>query len=297
MSVWAVGLCGFLLGSAVAAGQLVVDLAAWALVLPNRRRGALASQSQTPASGDPVGRPIEAVAADGVRLAGLWFPAGRSRGLVLLLHGFAEYPPPYGRARLLNAAGWDVAALDTRAHGRSGGDRGSFGGREGGDLGVWVDALRASGLAREGEGVRVWGRSMGAAVAVRAAAADPRFTDLVLEAPYVDLRATLTSIMRRKKLPMAAWFARRALRRARRLSGVSLDRPRPIDLAPAVGARVLVVHGTADTLIPVGDARRLAAAFPLAGPVVEVEGAGHGSVVETGGPPLEKRVLAFLDGD
>src|SRR5207302_3585174 len=136
-------------------------------------------------------------------------------------HGFAEDPSALlARMEALNRHGWDAAALDARAHGRSGGDRGSFGGREAADVAAWVDALRASGRAGPGP-LAVWGRSMGAAIALRATAADRRVSALVLEAPYLDLEAALGVVLRRKRVPLPAIMARLILRRARALAGVS----------------------------------------------------------------------------
>jgi alpha-beta hydrolase superfamily lysophospholipase len=302
---WLVGFAGFLLGAAGCVGLAVVEWTAWVLVLPGRRPGALGEElaaRRDPNAHEASGTPVEAVAADGVRLAGSWHaahPPGPSRGMVLVLHGFAEDPSAmHERVAALHAHGWDVAAVDTRAHGRSGGDRGSFGGREGADVSAWIDALTAThrrDADNHNPAVAVWGRSMGAAIAARAAADDPRIAAVVLEAPYVDLAATLTDVLRRKHLPLPGLLARLALHRAARLAGVSLARPRPIDSAARIDRPALVVHGTDDTLIPLADARRLARSFPRPAPFIEVAGAGHGNVVETGGPPLLDRIATFLD--
>ena len=302
----AVAVSGFVLGLSCCLTLAVVEWAAWVLVLPGRRPGAVGAQLAFAADPEAperrLGEPIEAVAADGVRLAGIWHPARGDRGpgrgrVVLLIHGFAEDPSALlARMEALNRHGWDVAALDARAHGRSGGDRGSFGGREAADVAAWLDALAGSG--RVGPGavpVAVWGRSMGAAIAARAAADDPRVTALVLEAAYLDLGETLAAVMRRKRVPLPRLAARLVAARARALAGVSLTSPRPIDLAPRIAAPALVVHGTDDSLIPLADARRLARSFPRPATFVEVPGAGHNSVVEVGGAALLQRIATFLD--
>jgi uncharacterized protein len=303
----AVGLLGAVLGAAWLGVLAVVEWAAWVLVLPSRRPGVL--EAQVTFMTDPdcperrLGEPIEATAADGVRLAGIWHAAdeadpsalGRGR-VVFLIHGFAEDPSSL-RARMeaLNRHGWHVAALDVRAHGRSGGDRGSFGGREAGDVSAWVLALSASGRLSADPAVAIWGRSMGAAIALRAAADDPRVAAVVLEAPYLDLEETFVRVLKRKRVPLAGLLARLVLRRASRLAGVPLARPRPVDVAPRVAAAAMVIHGADDPLIPAADARRLAQAFPRPAPYVEVAAAGHNSVVDVGGAPLLERVATFLD--
>ncbi|MBV8676429.1 MAG: alpha/beta fold hydrolase [Planctomycetaceae bacterium] len=279
---------GFALGLGLCLVLAVVEWGAWAMVLPGRRMG-----SAEPERGP--GEPIEARARDGVRLAGTWHPASAPAGrTVLLLHGFADPTPLRGRIEALNRRGWDVAALDARAHGRSEGDRASFGGRESDDLRAWIDIL----TDRPGapERVAVWGRSMGTAIAIRAAAEDPRIAALVLESPYLDLEDAIAAWLRQLWLPLPRPFARLIAGRARTLAGVSLTRPRSIDLAPRIAAPALIVHGSGDSLVSPADARRLATALPRAAELIEVAGAGHANVVGAGGDALLDRVASFLDG-
>src|SRR6267154_572067 len=78
-------------------GLAVVDWTAWFLVLPGRKRGSLTQELAPGEEERALGEPIEAVAADGVRLAGIWHKAGTDCGAgrgrtVLVLHGFAEDP-------------------------------------------------------------------------------------------------------------------------------------------------------------------------------------------------------------
>lgn len=277
---------GLAIGLGLCAALAVIEWGAWTLVLPGRR---LESHAGEPSPWEP----IEATARDGTILRGSWLGGGVGGRLALLVHGFAEdRSAMLGRAGALAGRDWSVAVLDLRGRGWSGGDRVSFGGREADDLRAWLDAL----ADRVGLGAPIvaWGRSMGAAIALRAAAEEPRFTALVLEAPYADLVPTVAAWVRRLGLPGV--FARPILRRAGRLAGVALDRPRPLELAPLVRVPALIVHGADDPVVPLADARRLADA--LAGPVdrVEVPGAKHADVFDLGGNELADRIAAFLEG-
>ncbi len=286
-----VGILGFAFGAIACGALVVVEWAAWMMVTPGRRLGTAEVEAG-------FGETIETRAEDLTRLAGVWVPAqpedGEDRkGTVLLLHGFAEPPSAMnGRVEALTRRGWDVAALDLRGYGRSEGDHSSFGGREAGDLRTWIDAL--AGRIGPGAVVAVWGRSMGAAIALRAAADDPRIGALVLEAPYLDLEETLATLLRRFRLPLPRPLARLALARAGSLAGVSLTRPRPIDLAPRVATRTLIVHGSDDRLVPLADARRLAEAFPCPALLIDVAGAGHANAIGVGGEALLGRIANFL---
>ena len=157
-------------------------------------------------------RPISALTADGVKLAGTWHPVARgdTGRTTLLLHGFAEASGAVQAQRVaaLHQAGWNVAALDLRGYGRSSGTFASFGGREAGDVRVWLDTLAAGpGRARPLLPV-LWGRSMGAAIAVRAAAEDSRIQALVLESPMVDLDLAMAAWFRNRRFPCAHLLAR-----------------------------------------------------------------------------------------
>ncbi len=280
-------LLGLASGAALCLVVTVVEWGAWALVMPGRRPVA-----RSPSG--PPGLPIAVETPDGVRLAGAWFPSGGSGGrTVVLLHGMAEDRSALlGRVPGLARLGWNVVIPDARASGESGGRRASFGGREADDLRAWLDEL--AGRVGPGAAFAVWGRSMGASTALRAASVDGRIAALVLEAPYRDLTPAVAAVLRRLRVP--GGLAPLVLLRARSLAGIALDRPRPIDLAPRVDVPVLILHGTDDPIAPIAGAHALAAAFPRPAEVVEVAGAGHADVVGVGGDALIGRVGAFLDG-
>jgi competence protein ComEC len=289
-SAWLPGLVaalGLAVGLGACAAMAVVEWGAWALVAPGRR---LIEAGDDPCPGEP----IEARGADGARLAGTWHAAPGATGrTVVLVHGFAERPGAlHDRVEALRHHGWNVARPDLRGYGRSEGSWTSFGGREAGDLRAWIDVLAAR--AGPSPVVALWGRSMGSAIAVRAAAEDARIAALVLESPYADLEATIAAWLRRARVPLPRAFALLIARRAAALAGVSLTRPRPIDLAPGVTAPTLVIHGADDRLVPLVDARHLADAFPRPAPLIEVPGAGHTDIIDVGGPDLLGRIVAFL---
>jgi alpha-beta hydrolase superfamily lysophospholipase len=296
-----IGLAGFLLGALIFGLLAVIEYSAWVLVAPPRPRNAGdACDPPTTADLESTTRPepILTIAGDGVRLAGLWHPATgpTTARTVLLLHGFAEASAALQALRVatLNRAGWNVAALDLRAYGKSEGLFASFGGREADDVAAWLDALARRFSPGQPLFPVLWGRSMGAAIAVRAAASDRRVRALILESPMVDLDEAMAVWFRRRRAPMPRLLARLATRRAGKLAGVSLTRPRPIDVAPRVRCPVLIVHGSDDTLIPGSEVKRLTTAFPVPPRFIEVPGAGHADVITVGGDTLLEQITRFL---
>ncbi len=207
-SGWVVGLFGLAVGLVGCGVLAILEFGAWVLVRPGGRPGAI-----EPAPWEPMHVP----ARDGTILAGAWRSAPNATGrTVLLLHGFGEDRTALlGRAEAIVPRGWNVALIDARARGRSGGAWTTFGTREAEDLPVWLEALRE----RVGPGFRpvAWGRSMGAAIALRAGVHDGRLRALVLESPYADLRASVRAVLALKGLP--PWLAGPLLWRAGRIIG------------------------------------------------------------------------------
>jgi competence protein ComEC len=284
-----VTLGGLALGWSLFAALAAVVWGAWALVRPGGRR------FDPPEPEPPPWERIGVLSRDGVRLAGAWRPAtGPPTGrTALLVHGLGEDRHALrGRAEALAARGWNVALLDARDRGESGGRWTTFGAREAPDLAAWLDEI--AGRVAPATFVPVaWGRSMGAAIGLRCAAETGRLVALVLEAPYDDLRNSVALWLGRRRLPGA--LAGPMLRHAARLAGASLHRPAPVELAPRVAVPVLVLAGDQDVIAPPAMARRLAAAFPAPAELVVVPGARHADVFDAGGPALADRVAAFLD--
>src|SRR5262249_54561928 len=160
-----------------------------------------------------------------------------------------------------------------------------------GDVSAWLDAISSRLAGLDGSsGFAIWGRSMGAAIALRASANDRRIAALVLESPMGDLDESVAGLLRKRGLRVTRLLARLITRRAGRIAGVSLARPRPLDVARLVDCRTLIVHGTEDWLVPPEAIRRLAEAFSSPPARIEVPGAGHSNVVGTGGQELIGRI-------
>jgi pimeloyl-ACP methyl ester carboxylesterase len=278
-----VALTGFVAGLGGCFVVAVVEFGAWALVRSGGRQ---------PASAAAPWEEIRVRTGDGVSLAGTWRRAPGATGrTVLLLHGFGEdRTVMLGRAELLLERGWNVALLDARGRGRSGNAWSTFGTRESGDIASWLDELSR----RVGPGFEAtaWGRSMGATIALRAAAGDHRLRALVLEAPYPRLRDCLARWLRARKVfpPLAGAI----LRRARAIAGCELDHPPLEEAARSTRVPVLILHGSKDQISPPSDVQRLAAALPRTPRVIQVPGARHGDIYETGGADLARKIAEFL---
>jgi pimeloyl-ACP methyl ester carboxylesterase len=309
--------------SALAAAGAVVGLRAV------RRRGAarlLAGPRVGPdeASLGPAldalgGEVVRLRSRDGLRLAARWLPrtpdagwVGDPHEAILLLHGYSGSSAPdlveYGPFLRATAG---VLGLDFRGHGGSDEGPSTFGLLEVEDVAGALAWLGERGITR----VALFGTSMGGISAIASVAV---LGDGTLAGADVDLDVTRgpapaprprivaivgDSVAPELEVPIANRL-RGPLRRftAARLFDAAADTlgadPRATEPARVVGlvepVPLLLIHGEADTTVPIDAGRRLAA---QAGPHAEhwtVPGAEHSSAHALAGQDYERRVTNFL---
>jgi len=170
------------------------------------------------------GRPVSWTAADGTQLAGMLYEAGRQAPGVVLVHMLGRSKDEWAVvAARLQEAGATVLAMDLRGHGGSGGNGGSFGPMPG-DIRTAVEWLSARGGIRPGA-LALVGASLGATLAVMAAAELPSVRAVGLISPSLDYRGLrLDAALLRKLGSKAVWLVAStedpyALRTIRELAG------------------------------------------------------------------------------
>src|SRR3989441_535478 len=226
---------------------------------------------------------------DGLGLAA-WVVPRPGAPAVVLLHGY-----PADRADMLPiAAGlasrFTVFLLDQRYFGRSEGRLTTLGFKERRDLGRALDFLATRGVGAVG----VFGFSLGGAVALLAAAEDPRIRAVAAYAPFADLRLLgheLYAWLGPLKYPLVGmtrvW--------SRLFVGDDITRPAPVEAAATLTVPVLLVASRADEQIPFAHAERLREAL-AANPRAEfVFTAGGGSGIRDDEYAADGAALAAAD--
>lgn len=256
---------------------------------------------------------------DGLRLAGRWLPAVGDDGwaadpheAILLLHGYSgsiapdlvEYAPFLRRTA-------NVLGIDFRGHGDSDPGPSTFGMLEVEDVAGALAWLGERGITR----VAMLGTSMGGMAAIAsvavlgdgslpAADTDPSPTRAAVDAPRPAIVAVVADstppeaeipVANRLRGPFRRFVTGRIFDAAARRLGAD---PRDLEPARVIGlvepVPVLLIHGDADTTVPLADGQRLA---ELAGPNADhwiVPGADHSQGHATAGQDYERRVTDFL---
>jgi dipeptidyl aminopeptidase/acylaminoacyl peptidase len=229
----------------------------------------------------------------GVDLTGRFF-RGADPATVIVSHGYGgtqdEMLPV---ANALHQVGFNVFTYALRGCGGSDGSV-TLGGREQDDLRSVIDAI-ASRSDVDPERIGALGFSMGASTTILEAAADPRVKAVVADSGWSDVRHWVRPRLRDVVLRPTLHFSPLSLKLVELRAGIRLSRLRPSEVIGQIAPRpILIIHGTADEVVPPTDAELNAAA---AGPEHElwaIGGAAHGDTIRPGGATTSPRVTDFF---
>jgi uncharacterized protein len=271
--------------------------AAWYVstrVSPNRPRTYMDAYTFTPWE---LGVPYEAIAfqsTDGLRLSGWWLPQSATAPVIICCHGHSgSKADNLGIGTNLWRAGYNVVLFDFRGRGDSAPWPQTLISREVDDL------LAAVAYARQrlpDAPIGVIGYSMGAAVAILAAAREPAIAALVADSSFTagadvvahGVRNTLRIPPRPLVLAADEVVSRR--------HGYRFSQARPIDAIGAIAPRpVLIIHGENDSITPFGHAHALYAAAGEPRQLWVMPGIEHCGAYFADRPGYCNRVIGFFD--
>jgi uncharacterized protein len=251
---------------------------------------------------DRIGASLQEVAiasTDGTQLRG-WFlrPAHPNGDAAILLHGVGDSRQGMlGLAEMCLDRGYSVLLPDCRGHGLSGGVP-SYGVREADDVALWGEWLRSHAKPACLFGL---GQSMGASILLQATGKLP-FRAVVAEAPFSGFRQ-IGYIRVGQFFGTGAWLGKIVLRPAVELAflygrmryGVWLPDASPETAAASNRVPILLIHGLADTNIPVGESEKISARNPGCILLWRVPHAGHCGARGAAGAEFDRRVLEWFD--
>ena len=193
----------------------------------------------------------------GLRIAGWWIGAdGPSERTVVIIHGYADAKVGgIAWAPMFHELGWNVLAIDLRAHGESGGRYSTAGFWERHDLNQVLNRVRAD-RAAETKAVVLFGVSLGAAVALAASGTRDDVAGVIAEGPFASYRDAIAAHGRLHGAP-GGWVQGLSIALAEWMAKADFDAVRPVDLIPKSPCPVLVFHGGEDFFMVRGESEAL----------------------------------------
>jgi alpha-beta hydrolase superfamily lysophospholipase len=231
---------------------------------------------------------------DGIPLYGWYLRAGAEDPALLLCHGYQRsIEETFGLGYDLRERGFNVFVFDFRGCGRSGGRYTTIGHYEPLDARAALHWLvrRTGGRV----GVGMLGISMGGSVALAVTACCPEVRALVTDSAFSTLRGAIELRFRPLRFP-SLQLHRLSMRTAERMSGGQVRVVRPVDAARRIGDRpALLIHGTADTVVPYQHMQELAAALTGPHEVWTLDGVGHAAARFDARDEYLERVSGFFN--
>lgn len=246
---------------------------------------------------DPPPRDMQEIRIDsgGLRLRA-WLRDGEaSRPAVVFVHGVGDVLESFeGSARVLGRRGHAALLIDLRGHGGSEGRYMTLGGLEREDVRAAMAFLESSGRSRSG--FILFGVSMGAVAALRAAADRDDVRAVVAEAPFDSFRETAMHHAELYfKLPRWLPLIPLTVAVAEWRAGFDADDVDAVAAARRLRAPLLAIVDGADPRMPEAVVRRVFDAHPGPKQLWVAGGVGHAGASLR--PDYWKTVLAFLDAN
>lgn len=263
--------------------------------------GELVYPARRPPASSPLdyGLTAEAISfktRDGLVLRGWFVPVpGHAKGTLVFSHGYAgDCSPDLIYVPFLNRAAYNVCLFDYRGHGTSEGDFTSIVHYERGDLLDAIDFLRRKGISHVG----LIGFSMGGAIALATAPLCPEVVAVVSDSTFGELAAIIRNAAIQRGWPrsgavLVSWLVELLASLRVRANLFSSD---PIHTIAKISPRpVLIMHGEADTAVPVSEAYRLFHAAREPKELWVVPGAGHRQIEAIEPEEYRCRLVRFFD--
>ena len=242
------------------------------------------------------GTPFIANNASGQKIAAWWYPGNPAAGAVLLCHGHCvSHLHILDMAEFLHAAGYNILALDFRAHGLSEGCHTAIGLHEWEDVDAVIKAAETNGFLPPTMPLAAYGRSMGAATLANGSSRLGRIGAFILESSFAELRNIAALDVRRVSGIPDSVLLNGLFFLAKVRSGIDYASNRPVDAIKGVGGRpLLLIHDGLDPRATREDHDRLKAAVPAAKEMI-VPDAGHVQAHRPPPDPFESVILQFLN--
>jgi pimeloyl-ACP methyl ester carboxylesterase len=286
-------------GFVTAAAAAVPMAAAYRFALVYRRRVGYPRRIESPVTPSDLGLAFErtVIESDGLRLPAWFIPSptvGPGPGVVIV-HGWeSAHHRSLPTALFLHAAGFHTLVFDVRGHGSNPRETAPI--TSGEFAADAAAAVRMLARRKEVDRIGLVGHSMGGIGAILAAADEPMIEAVVAVSTPADPYRLTRLTFRLADLPFPdpvayplAWLTARVYARPRG------HRVADLSAAHAVGrvdVPLLLVHGSADDIVPPDHLDRLARLAPDGAESYIVEGGGHSWLYED--PGFRRTVASFL---
>ena len=233
---------------------------------------------------------------EGTTLSAFFTPSSlnHSKGTIILLHGIRATKEHFiPLSKQLSQLGYNTVALDSRAHGNSGGAHCTFGVKEKQDISKLIDLLIDK---KTSTPIGVWGQSLGGAIGLQAMGYDQRIGFGIIESTFTHLKPITNDYFNFHTGFNIKPFTNYLLNRAGCIANFNVVDANPMQYCRKITQPIILVHGTKDKRIDIGYAKtNFKALASVKKSFIEIKDAHHLNVWKIGGKHYFEQIQQFLD--
>lgn len=214
-----------------------------------------------------------------------------SNKTILLMHGhtYTRYGS-YKYAPMFLEKGYNLLMPDQRFHGKSEGANTTLGLLESIDCRNWINYIKQTTPTVERIGLH--GESMGAATVLHAASHNQDIDFVISDCAFSDFKKQVQYIIwKQNKLPKPFVYVAELFSKQ---FHTSIIKNKPVESIQTIDVPILLIHGKADTFIPVSHFEDLKKHLKRADQTYLCEGANHAMSYETNPSKYKEIVYQFL---
>lgn len=216
------------------------------------------------------------------------------KGTIILLHGIRSSKECFiGLSNKLSKLGFNTVALDSRAHGESGGVHCTFGVKEKKDISALINTLSKEGIIGN---IGIWGRSLGGAIGLQALATEKRIKFGIIESTFSDFKTITNDYFTYHTGFNSKILTSYLVYRAGKIAKFNPKDARPIKYCEKIEQPILIVHGDKDKRINIRYAKNNFSKIPSSKKeFIEIKNANHLNVWDVGGDKYFERIVKFIE--
>ncbi len=216
------------------------------------------------------------------------------KGTIILLHGIRSNKESFIELSYkLSKLGFNSVALDSRAHGQSGGTHCTFGVKEKEDVSELIHVLSE----KEGitENIGVWGQSLGGAIGLQALGNDKRIKFGIIESTFSDFETITNDYFNFHTGINFRPLTNYLVYRTGQIAEFDPKEAKPIKYCENIEQPILIVHGNKDERIKMKYGKDNFSKIPSEKKeFIEIENANHLNVWKIGGHEYFERIIKFI---
>jgi len=239
---------------------------------------------------------INVITKDSIEIKGYWIKSDSifPKSAIIFVHGIGGCKEHFlNLSKSLIEVGIESILIDSRAHGKSGGQFCTYGYKEKNDISSVIDFIKTK---NDSLPIGIWGNSMGGAIAIQALENDNRIEFGIIESTFTSLEKIIYDYQKSFTYGIGLKpLCNIAISEAGKIADFKPDLVKPIYSVQQIEQPILIAHGKRDDKIKFKYGEQLFDNLKSKDKkFIAIEDGGHYNLNEKGGPSYINAIEKFI---